>query len=139
MLFRSLKVMGDHREAHGRGKLADLPLHVSGIEGLNTSADRAHEMVMMARLADDVSVTAIPGVAFAGSNDGHMRAYAAADGRVLWDFDTMREFTTVNGVKARGGSIDGPGAVVVGGMVFVNSGYSRNGAVPGNVLLAFAP
>ncbi len=89
--------------------------------------------------AHSAAVTAIPGVAFAGSNDGHIRAYAAADGKVLWDFDTMREFTTVNGVKARGGSIDGPGAVVVGGMVFVNSGYSRNGAVPGNVLLAFAP
>ena len=62
-----------------------------------------------------------------------------SDGKVLWDFNTMRDFETVNGVKARGGSIDGPGAVVAGGMVFVNSGYSRNGGVPGNVLLAFAP
>ena len=35
------------------------------------------------------------------------------------------------GVKARGGSIDGPGVVVVGGIVFVTSGYSRNGGVPG--------
>jgi polyvinyl alcohol dehydrogenase (cytochrome) len=85
------------------------------------------------------AVTAIPGVVFAGSNDGHMRAFAAADGKVLWDVNTMREFDTVNRVKARGGSIDGPGAVVAGGMVFVLSGYSRNGGVPGNVLLAFAP
>jgi polyvinyl alcohol dehydrogenase (cytochrome) len=84
-------------------------------------------------------VTAIPGVVFASSNDGHVRAYAAADGKVLWDFNTMRDFETVNGVKAHGGSIDGPGAVVAGGMVFVTSGYSRNGGVPGNVLLAFAP
>ncbi len=45
----------------------------------------------------------------------------------------------LNGVKARGGSIDGPGAVIVGGMVFISSGYPRNGGVPGNVLLAFAP
>jgi polyvinyl alcohol dehydrogenase (cytochrome) len=85
------------------------------------------------------AVTAIPGVVFASSNDGHVRAYGAADGTAVWDFDTMREFETVNGVKARGGSIDGPGAVVAGGMVFVTSGYSRNGGVPGNVLLAFAP
>jgi polyvinyl alcohol dehydrogenase (cytochrome) len=85
------------------------------------------------------AVTAIPGVVFAGSNDGHMRAFSAADGKLLWDFNTMREFDTVNRVKARGGSIDGPGAVVAGGMVFVLSGYSRNGGVPGNVLLAFAP
>jgi polyvinyl alcohol dehydrogenase (cytochrome) len=49
----------------------------------------------------------------------------------------VREFATVNGVKAHGGSIDGPGAVVVKGMVFVNSGYPRNGGLPGNVLLAF--
>jgi polyvinyl alcohol dehydrogenase (cytochrome) len=89
--------------------------------------------------ANSAAVTAIPGVVFASSNDGHVRAYAAADGKVLWDFNTMRDFETVNGVKARGGSIDGPGAVVAGGMVFVTSGYSRNGGVPGNVLLAFAP
>ena len=58
---------------------------------------------------------------------------------MIWDFDTARPFETVNGVKATGGAIDGPGAVVVGGMVFVTSGYARNGGVPGNVLLAFAP
>jgi polyvinyl alcohol dehydrogenase (cytochrome) len=45
----------------------------------------------------------------------------------------------VNGVVAKGGSIDGAGPVVAGGMVFVNSGYPRNGGMPGNVLLAFAP
>jgi polyvinyl alcohol dehydrogenase (cytochrome) len=45
----------------------------------------------------------------------------------------------VNGVKATGGAIDGPGPVVVNGMVLVNSGYTRFGGLPGNVLLAFAP
>jgi polyvinyl alcohol dehydrogenase (cytochrome) len=85
------------------------------------------------------AVTEIPGVVFATSTDGHLRAHAAEDGKVLWDFNTMRDFDTVNGVKGRGGSIDGPGAVVVNGMVFVSSGYPRNGGVPGNVLLAFGP
>jgi polyvinyl alcohol dehydrogenase (cytochrome) len=89
--------------------------------------------------AQSAAVTAIPGLVFSGSNDGHLRGYSAEDGKILWDFDTVREFQTVNGVKARGGSIDGPGAVVVNGMVFVNSGYSRFGGMPGNVLLAFAP
>jgi len=55
----------------------------------------------------------------------------------VWDVDTMRTFETVNGVPARGGSIDGPGAVIANGMVFIGSGYPRNGGVPGNVLLAF--
>jgi len=83
------------------------------------------------------ALTGVPGVIFSGSVDGHMRAYSSEDGTVLWDFNTMREFETVNGVKAKGGSIDGPGAVVVKGMVYINSGYPRNGGVPGNVLLAF--
>ena len=83
-------------------------------------------------------MTAIPGVVFSGSLDGHLRAYSTRDGEVIWDFDTVRDYETVNGVKAAGGAIDGPGAVVVNGMVFVNSGYSRFGGQPGNVLLAFA-
>ena len=88
--------------------------------------------------AQSAAVTAIPGVVFSGSYDGHIRGYSAEDGKVIWDFDTHREFQTVNGVKAKGGSIDGPGAVVVGGMLFLNSGYSRFGGMPGNVLLAFS-
>lgn len=87
--------------------------------------------------AQPAAVTAIPGVVFSGSVDGHMRAYAAEDGRILWDFDTAREFETVNGAPGHGGSIDGPGAVVLRGEVFVNSGYSRQSGMPGNVLLAF--
>jgi len=87
--------------------------------------------------ANSAAPTAIPGVIFAGGLDGHIRAHAAADGRVLWDYDTAREFTTVNGVGGRGGAIDGPGPVVAGGLVFVNSGYGQFGQMPGNVLLAF--
>jgi polyvinyl alcohol dehydrogenase (cytochrome) len=88
--------------------------------------------------AQSAAVTAIPGVAFSGSVDGHLRAYAAGDGKVIWDFDTERTYQTVNGVDARGGSIDGPGAVVAGGMLFTNSGYVTAGGAPGNVLLAFS-
>ena len=84
------------------------------------------------------AVTEIPGVVFTTSVDGYLRAHAADDGSLVWAFDTMRDFETVNGVAAHGGSIDGPGAVVVGGMVFISSGYLRNGGVPGNVLLAFS-
>jgi polyvinyl alcohol dehydrogenase (cytochrome) len=87
--------------------------------------------------AQGAAVTAIPGVVFAGSMDGGIRAYAADDGEILWRFDTNREFETVNGVEARGGAMDGPGAVVSGGMVYVNSGYVSIIGRPGNVLLAF--
>ena len=83
------------------------------------------------------AVTAIPGVVFSGSLDGHFRAYSTDDGHVLWDFDTLREFSTVNRVPAKGGALDGAGAAVAAGMVFVNSGYGHNYEIPGNVLLAF--
>jgi polyvinyl alcohol dehydrogenase (cytochrome) len=88
--------------------------------------------------AQSAAVTAIPGVAFSGSEDGHLRAYSTSDGHVVWDVDTIRPYKTVNGVEGRGGSLDGPGPVIGGGMVFVDSGYSAGGGVPGNVLLAFS-
>ncbi len=83
------------------------------------------------------AVTAISSAVFSGSIDGHLRAFSTVDGRLLWDVDTVKEYLTVNGVPGKGGSLDGAGAVIVGGMVFVNSGYPRNGGMPGNVLLAF--
>jgi len=89
--------------------------------------------------AQSQALTLIPGVVFSGSLDGHLRAFATEDGEVLWDFDTAKDYATVNGIQAKGGSLDGAGPIVVGGMIFVNSGYPRNGGMPGNVLLAFAP
>ena len=88
--------------------------------------------------AQSAAVTLIPGVAFSGSLDGHLRAYATADGSIIWDVDTAVEYQSVNGVKAKGGSLDGPGPVVAGGILYVNSGYGMFGEMPGNVLLAFS-
>lgn len=88
--------------------------------------------------AQSAAVTAIPGAVFSGSLDGFLRAYSTVDGEVLWSYDTIREYgATVNGVRAKGGSINGPGPVVADGMVYVNSGYGQFGSIPGNVLLAF--
>ncbi|MBI4481069.1 MAG: PQQ-binding-like beta-propeller repeat protein [Acidobacteria bacterium] len=89
--------------------------------------------------AQAAAVSAIPGVVFSGSEDGRLRAYAARDGKILWEYDTVREYTTVNGVKAKGGSIDNGGVAVAGGMLYTNSGYSHHGGIiPGNVFLAFS-
>ena len=88
--------------------------------------------------AQSAAVTAIPGVAFSGSVDGHLRAYSSRDGKVVWDFDTAQTYETVNGVQGHGGSLDGPGAAIGGGMLFVNSGYPTAGGMSGNVLLAFS-
>jgi polyvinyl alcohol dehydrogenase (cytochrome) len=83
------------------------------------------------------AITAIPGVVFSPSNDGAVRAYSTRDGQVIWTSDTNREFSTINGLRARGGSMNGPAPVVAGGMVYVSSGYGVFGLRPGNVLLAF--
>jgi len=87
--------------------------------------------------AQSAAITAIPGAVFSGSADGHLRAFSTANGHIIWDFDTAREFKTVNGVAGRGGAIDVAGPVVAGGMLFSVSGYPARGGMGGNVLLAF--
>jgi polyvinyl alcohol dehydrogenase (cytochrome) len=84
------------------------------------------------------AVSAIPGMVFSASLDGHLRGYEAETGQVIFDTDTARDFPTVNGVKARGGSMNGPGSTVVDGVLYVSSGYGSLGFMPGNVLLAFS-
>jgi len=75
------------------------------------------------------AVTVMPGSAFSGSLDGHLRAYSTIDGKVLWDYDTAQALQPLNGVAARGGPLDRGGATIVNGMVYINSG---------NALLAFS-
>jgi polyvinyl alcohol dehydrogenase (cytochrome) len=88
--------------------------------------------------AQSAAVTAIPGLVFSGGLDGHLRAYFADNGKIAWDMDTKGDYQTVNGVAAKGGSINGGGAVVVDGMVYVGSGSGIFGGAPGNVLLAYS-
>ena len=88
--------------------------------------------------AQSAAITVIPGVVFSGATNGMMRAYATSDGKVLWEYNSAQEYTTVNGVAAKGGSLNGPGPVIAGGMLFMSSGYAYLGfGAPGNVLLAF--
>jgi polyvinyl alcohol dehydrogenase (cytochrome) len=79
--------------------------------------------------AEAQAVSVMPGSAFSGSTDGHLRAYSTIDGKILWDFDTARDFQTTNGIKASGGPLDHGGVTIVNGTVYVNSG---------NTLLAFS-
>ncbi len=81
--------------------------------------------------------TLTPGVLFSGSNDGALRAHSTTDGSILWQFDTNREFRTLNEVRAGGGAMQGPGPTVAGGLLYLNSGYGDHLGRPGNVLLAF--
>ncbi|HEY7334447.1 MAG TPA: PQQ-binding-like beta-propeller repeat protein [Bryobacteraceae bacterium] len=95
----------------------------------------------VARLpGNDGSVSAVLGAVFAGGWDGVLRVLATDTGKVLWEYNMVQEYKTVNGVPAKGGSTVAAGPTVAGGMVFVGSGYPGLGAgtgIPGNVLLAF--
>ena len=68
------------------------------------------------------AVTAIPGVVFSGGMSGYLRAYSTEDARLLWEVDTARDYSVVNGGSASGGAMDGPGPTIVDGMLYVNSG-----------------
>src|SRR5262245_12223243 len=83
--------------------------------------------------------TAIPGVVFEGSSNGHLYAVSTTDGKQIWEFNTAQELTTVNQVPAHGGAISVSGPVISGAMLFMSSGYAiTSGASGGNLLLAFS-
>ncbi len=88
--------------------------------------------------AQSAAISAIPGAVFSGSEDGHLRAFSTANGKIVWDYDTAHEYKTVNGVPGHGGAIDVAGPVAAGGMLFTVSGYPARGGLGGNVLLAFS-
>ena len=88
--------------------------------------------------AQSAAVSALPGVVFSGSVDGHLRGYDTDTGNVVWDYNADQEYESTNGVKTKGGSFDGPGPTIVDGMMYVNSGYGYRGGMPGNALLAFS-
>ena len=84
--------------------------------------------------------TVVDGAVVVGSLDGFLRAFDAATGELLFQYDTAHDYDTANGVPGRGGAIDNASIVAANGYVFVNSGY---GLMPtqsaGNVFLAFRP
>ena len=108
----------------------------SPVDGCTTGGAAAHpDACAREHMA---AVTATPGLVYEGSMDGKMRIYRAEDGAILWQYDTVREFTGANHVTGPGGAIAGHGgAVVAHGMLYVQSGYYTWFGIPGRVLLAF--
>ncbi len=83
------------------------------------------------------AITATPELVFSAGLDGKIRAFRSDNGVVLWQAETAVPFTAINGVTGHGGAIDVAGQVVAGGWLYVLSGYSMFGQLPGNVLLAY--
>jgi polyvinyl alcohol dehydrogenase (cytochrome) len=94
------------------------------------------------QLAIGAPPSAIPGVVFAGSVDGKLRAYDSATGNILWHYDTARSVLGTDGIWGAGGSINSAGPVISNGFVYTNSGYNiqeePTTGMDGNVLFAFA-
>jgi polyvinyl alcohol dehydrogenase (cytochrome) len=86
------------------------------------------------------AVSGMPGVVFVAGWDGVLHALSTVDGKEVWTYATLKPFDTINGVRAKGGSLGGPGVTIVNGVVYAVSGYvGVSNGVPGNVVLAFAP
>lgn len=81
----------------------------------------------------------VDGAVITGALDGRLYVFNSDSGELLFEYDTVRDYETVNGVEGRGGSIDSHSIAAGAGMVFIGSGYGQFSQVSGNVLLAFKP
>ena len=83
------------------------------------------------------AVLATPELVFSAGLDGRVRAFDIASGEILWQAETAKPFAADNGVTGHGGAVDVSGQVLADGWLYVQSGYSMFGQLPGNVLLAY--
>ena len=106
---------------------------------LQVSRGNLHESLKEGTRGNNAAaVSAIPGVAFVAGSDGVLHALSTTDGKIIWEYNTARDFDTVNKVPAKGGAINSIGPTIVNGMLFIGSGYAVSGNNFGNVLLAFS-
>ena len=104
------------------------------------SGDRADRIpACRTRIGLSATPLVVDGAVIAGGLDGRLHIFDAESGEVLLQLDTARPFETLNGVEARGGSIDSHNVAAGAGHVFIASGYGMFSQMPGNVLLALRP
>jgi polyvinyl alcohol dehydrogenase (cytochrome) len=73
----------------------------------------------------------------ASSLSGYLFAHHPLTGEIVWEYNTAREYGSINGTETRGGSIDATGPVLTGDYMIVNSGYATFSQMPGNAVLVF--
>ncbi|WP_237133966.1 PQQ-binding-like beta-propeller repeat protein [Pseudohongiella sp. O18] len=76
-------------------------------------------------------------VVIASSLNGYLFAHDAQTGELVWEFNTVQDYQTINNVETRGGSIDATGPVLSGEYMVVSSGYATFSQMPGNAILVF--
>lgn len=108
---------------------------------VTAACDNRSERLLGCDVRNGLSATPllVDGALISAGVDGRLYVFNKESGDILFQYDTVREYDTVNGVPGYGGAIDAHGIAAGGGMLFINSGYGRMGGTPGNVLLAFKP
>lgn len=69
--------------------------------------------------------------------DGMTYAIDALSGEFVWEYDSWRDFESVNKLPTQGGAIDVHGPMIAGDQMLVQSGYGSFGQRGGNALLVF--
>ena len=91
------------------------------------------------RYGHSVMPLLVDGALITATVDGRLFVMDSESGDVLFEYDTVQDYDTANGVPGFGGSIDAHGIAAGAGYLFVNSGYGRVGGTSGNTLMAFRP
>lgn len=81
----------------------------------------------------------VDGAVIAATLGGEVMIFDGKSGALLNTLDTLGSQTTLNGIPAKGGSIDSHSISAGAGMVFINSGYGQFNQTPGNALIAYKP
>jgi polyvinyl alcohol dehydrogenase (cytochrome) len=83
--------------------------------------------------------TLVDGTVVTAALNGALYVNDAKTGKLLWSYETAKEYDGINGVKGKGGAIDSNSITAMNGLLLVNSGYGMFGQAGGNMLLAFKP
>ncbi len=79
----------------------------------------------------------IDGAVVAATIGGEVFIFDGKSGEILNRLDTVAAQKTINGIEAKGGSIDSHALSAGAGMLFINSGYGQLEQTPGNALIAY--
>ena len=84
------------------------------------------------------AIIATNDIVVSGSMDGFIEILSADKGKLLWSFDSWRDFDSINGVATNGGAFDAHGPMVADDLLMITSGYSYVGSQKGgNAFLVF--
>ena len=81
----------------------------------------------------------VDGAVIGATLGGEVIILDGKDGKVLNTLDTIGPKTTINGIEAKGGSIDSHSISAGAGLLFINSGYGGFNQTGGNALIAYRP